>query len=220
VPTLAAVPGSVEAQAVQVVQAYQDMPVGSSWSVWLLKGETATLDQAGNVLQVQDAQGRVVLENLGGALVRVKVYAWEDGYNPSVGSGYLLLKAGYSYTQNALSLDWNNEVAEVRHIADDQLVGYALLMEDYDSNGSFTGLETPAAFIDNDSDGLVSIQELDTALAGLRAEVALIGESQPALADRFNTDINSADAAIDSGAIAEAYLRTRQLQLDVTNAVP
>ena len=219
-PTPASAPGSVHAQADQVMEAYQDMEVGRRWSVWLLKGDKAYLDQDGNVLEVQDAQGRVILEYLGGDWDRVRIYAWEGGYNTSVGSGYLLLKAGYSYTQNQISIDWDNEVVEVRQISNDQLVGYALLIKNYNSNGSFTGYETPAAFIDNNSDGLVSIQELDTALAELRTDAILISESQPSLAERFNTDINSAYAAINSGVIADAYLKTKQLQLDVTNTVP
>jgi hypothetical protein len=48
--------------------------VGGRWPVLLHKGEKAYLDQDRNALEVQDVQGQVKLENLGG--YRYRLYAW------------------------------------------------------------------------------------------------------------------------------------------------
>jgi hypothetical protein len=210
-------PGSTAAQAYSVVEAYQDgFSVGRNWSVRLNQGEKAYLDQDDNILQVDDTQGRVMLESLGNDYIRV--YAWEGGYDVNVGSGYVLLTAGNSYTQKLRSVNWDKEVVEVRQISDDQQIGYILLMKNYESSGSFTGYETPIAFIDANGDGIISIQELDAALSHLRAEVLAIGKSQPALAEGFIVEINSAYASINSGAIADAYLKIKQIEPEITSA--
>lgn len=167
--------------------------------------------QGYQLMEIQDAQGRVKLKNLGDDLYRF--YAYEDGYDVDVGNGLLLLKAGYSYT-----FEWygNREQVEVRLISNDQLVGYWLQIMTYDrTTGSFTGIEKPIAIVDSNGDGLMSLQELDTALAGLREEVKGIAESQPSFATKFEADIASANAAINSGAIADAYRKIKQLQLEL-----
>ena len=218
-PTPASAPGAAHAKEYQVVQAYQDFWVGkTAWGFWLHKGEKGFLDKDGKVLEIQDAQGRVKLENLGDD--RFRFYAWEDGYDERVGSGYLLLKAGYSYTFAWSAEHGNQKQVEVRVISNDQLLGYALLIETYNSNYQFTGFEKPIATVDKSGDGLVSIQELDAALAGLRAQIAVTAKSKPALAARFEADIASACAAINSGAIADAYQKIKQLQLESAAAVP
>ena len=215
--TTVAAPGSVHAQEYQVVEAVQEYWVGDTWGFILNKGEKAFLDQDGKVLEIQDAQGRVKLENFGE--FRFRFYAWEDGFDVIVGGGFLLLNAGNSYT-----FEWPAEQgnppqqAEVRLISNDQLIGYALLIMNYNSDGAFTGLEKPIAFVDSNGDGLLSIQELNAALAGLCEEVNLIAESQPSLATSFEADITSAYAMGNSGAIADAYQKIKQIQLDTVQA--
>lgn len=200
-----------------MMQAAQEIKVGGSWGFQLYPGETAFLDKDDKVLEIQDAQGRVKLENLGDD--RFRYYAWEGGYDLNVGFGELLLEAGNSYTFEWSGVHGNPQQVEIRLISNDQLVGYALLIMTFDSNGSYTGFEIPIAFVDGNGDGLVSIQELDTALAGLREEVKVIAESQPSLAASFETDIASAYAATHSGAIADAYQKIKQIQLELASAV-
>jgi hypothetical protein len=209
-------PGSGAAQAHSVIEVYQDgVNVGKNWSVILNQGEKAFLDQEDNILQINDIQGRVMLESLGNDYK--KVYAWEAGLNINVGAGFVLLTAGNSYTQRLLSADWDREVVEVRQMSNDQLVGYILLLQSFTSSGSFTGYEIPIAFIDTNGDGIVSIPELDTALSQLREKVIVIGKSQPAVADGFVADINAAYASINTGAISDAYLKIKQIEPEINN---
>ena len=212
----ATAPGSAHAQEYQVVEAVQEYWVGDTWGFILNKGEKAFLDQDGKVLEIQDAQGRVKLENFGE--FRFRFYAWEDGYDVIVGGGFLLLNAGNSYTFEWPAEQGNPQQAEVRLISNDQLIGYALLIMNYNSDGAFTGLEKPIASVDSNNDGLLSIQELNAALAGLCEEVNLIAKSQPSLAASFEADITSAYATGNSGAIADAYQKIKQIQLDVVQA--
>jgi hypothetical protein len=208
-PTPFSAPGSAHAAGNAWMEIYQDFSVGARWSVRLHKGERALLDREQNVMEVQDVQGRVKLENLGG--YRYRFYAWEDGFDELVCGGQFLLKAGNSYTQNVMSNTWDTEVMEIRLISTDQLVGYKLLMKSYDSDNRITGLETPIAFIDSNGDGLVSMQELDIALKGLRQEVNGSAGSQPSLPAKHEIDINAAAAAMNSGAIGDAYQKIKQI---------
>jgi hypothetical protein len=207
-------PGSGAAMAYSVVEAYQDgFSVGRNWSVNLKRGEKAFLDQEDKILQINDAQGRVMLESLGNDYIRV--YAWEGGYNINVGAGFVLLTAGNSYTQKPLSANWDREVVEVLQMSDDTQIGYILLLKNYTSSGSFTGYETPIAFVDANVDGIVSLPELDTALSQLREKVLVIGRSQPAVADGFVAEINAAYAMINSCAITDAYLKIKQIEPEI-----
>ncbi|MFH2040421.1 MAG: hypothetical protein ABIJ65_13400 [Chloroflexota bacterium] len=207
-------PGSGAAQAYSVVEAYQDgFSVGRNWYVNLNRGEKAFLDQEDKILQINDAQGRVMLENLGNDYIRF--YAWEGGYNINVGAGFVLLMAGHSYTQRPLSADWDREVVEVRQMSDDQQVGYILLLRNFTSDGAFTGYETPIAFIDANADGIVSLTELDTSLSQLCQKVLVLGRSKPVAADGFVAEINAAYAMINSGAITNAYLKIKQIESEI-----
>jgi hypothetical protein len=219
-PTPASAPGSAHAQESQTIQVgNEDFWVGKTLTngFQMHKSEKALLDKDDKVLEILDAQGRVKLENLGE--YRYRYFAWEDGYDVIVGGGFLMLNAGNSYTFERSGIN-NREQVEVRLISNDQLLGYALLIPNTDSNGSFTGFEKPIAFVDKNDDGLVSIQELDTVLVGLGETVSAIAESQPSIASKFEADISSAYTALNSGAIAETYKIIKQIQSDLANVKP
>jgi hypothetical protein len=96
-PTPFSAPGSTHGPVSQTMQSFQDhIHVGGNWGFDIDTGETALLDQDNNVMEIQDAQGRVKLKNLGDDLYRF--YAWQGGYDVMVGSGYVMLIAQDSYT--------------------------------------------------------------------------------------------------------------------------
>jgi hypothetical protein len=207
-PTPFSAPGSSHSQGDAWMEAYQDFEVGSTYHTTLHKGEKAYLDQDNNILEILDVQGRVMLENLGG--YRYRFYAWEDGYNRNVCNGACLLQAGYSYTQNELAVIWENEFVEVRSIADDHLIGNILLNNN--------GLEAPIASVDVNRDGLVNVQELDSALSSLRQGYPSIVKSQPTLAAKYKTEVESATILLRNGDIHAAYDKIKGLSNEIAAA--
>lgn len=160
--------------------------------------------------EMRDAQGRIKIEVLEDG--RYKYYAWESGYDERVGGGYYMLKSGHSYTystQNWMQL-------EVRLISNDELLGYALLIDS--GEGAFSGFEKPINYIDNNKDELVSIQELNTALSKLTDDANAVEKSQPTIASGFKNDISSANASINSLDILNAYQTIEKLFSDMESA--
>ncbi len=196
----------------QVVEAYQDSGYSIGYFI-LHKGEKAFLDKEKKIIEFQDAKGRVILENLGAD--RYRFYAYEDSYDERVGGGHMQLRAGYSYAQIAVSRNWDAEYVEVRRISTDQLIGYALLISTYNKNYQFTGYEKPIAFIDSNGDGLVSIEELEAALARLREDVTKSVRNKPALATQLEAEVATAAAAIKNGSVTIAYQKIKQIQLEL-----
>ena len=166
--------------------------------------------QGMTLTEMKDSQGRVIMKNLGNE--RYRFYIYEDGYDSNVGDGYLLLKAGYSYT-----FDWfgNHEEIEVRQISNDQLVGYALMFRATDPNGTFSGIEPLIKIVDTNSDGLVTIEELKQALSTLSQKIETIPKSQTVFTTQFSEEILAANEAINSGKIAEAYRKIKQLEIEL-----
>ncbi len=161
--------------------------------------------------EMRDAQGRLIMERQADG--RSRFYIYQDGYDTNVGNGLLMLKAGYNYT---FDMYGNRLQVEIRQTSSDQLIGYWLEIPGYDAaTGAFLGIEIPIALIDSNGDRLISIQELEAALAALGEEVRAIAGSQPEYARKFQTDITTAKAAIDNRAVSEAYHTIKQLQIEL-----
>jgi len=71
------------------------------------------------------------------------------------------------------------------------------------------------AFFDSNSDGLVTVEELETAIEQQRVEIKKIEKAQATLSAQLEQEIALAVADIRSGAVADAYKKVKQVNIEL-----
>jgi len=190
-------------QVITATQDYEFTLEGQDFS--LHAGET--FKRTGNRYTITDSEGKVVQE---GELGDREYWftASRDGYDERVGGGRLLLKAGYKY----LASLYEQEQVEVRQASTDELVGYALLISQTTPEGALGGFEEPVTFVDRNSDGLVSVSEMNAAMDELKTTAGMMNYETAA---PFLAQIASAEDLVRTGDMAKAYTAVK----DVNTAI-
>jgi hypothetical protein len=164
------------------------------------------------LIEVRNEEGETILNaNEGNGYT---YYAYEDGYDVNVAGGFLYMKAGYSYIFEMMPTMAQAQ-AEVRVTDTGESVGYVLLNSVYNSDGAFSGLEVPEAFVDVNGDGIIAMQEMNDALGALSDEVSSLKGTE---AERLNASITAAAELVSQGQIADAYESAKQIKLDADAA--
>jgi hypothetical protein len=211
-------------QTITAVDDYEFTLDGQNY--YLHAGETFT--QTGDRYTITDTSGQVMMEGYtdGRSSSQTQVTsgqgeppppqywysAQQDGYDSRVGMGYLPLKAGYKYLASAY---YGQEQIEVREIATDTLVGYALLIPVAASGYPFEGYKAPISAVDTNGDGLVSASEIDAAANALDQRASAIPAD---VAAPFAEKIAAARTLANSGSMAQAYTQIMSTRADIYRA--